>query len=39
MKYSPNNNDEQLASGRAAMAFAVIGIILSVIMIIIKALC
>ena len=36
MKYSPNNDDEQLASGQAAVAFAIVGIILAIIMIVIK---
>jgi hypothetical protein len=36
MKYSPNNDDEQLASGQAAMAFVIVGIILAIIMIVIK---
>ena len=38
MKYSPNNDDEQLASGNAALAFVAIGLILAIIMIVIKKL-
>jgi hypothetical protein len=36
MKYSSNNDDEQIASGNAALAFVIIGLIFSVVMIIIK---
>jgi hypothetical protein len=36
MKYTSNNDDEQLASGNAALAFVAIGLVLSVIMILIK---
>lgn len=36
MKYTSNNDDEQVASGQAAISVAIIGLVVAIILIIIK---